>query len=212
MGLDDTTEPRVVARNITRDDPTWGQVAAFLDAADSAYTDAPSPTQQAVHLAAISQAFHDDAPQRNKTMPDIRSRQRGRTALGALLAAFVVIGGGVTAASAFGGLTLLPTQQEPQQVPAPMLMDSEADLADTDTGEEGDDADDESAASPKPASKMESVETHSSDESESSDPYDPPKQTTTHQEDEGDDDDDASHSDDHDDHEDDEDHEDESDD
>lgn len=197
MGLDDTTEPRVVARNITRDDPTWGEVAAFLDAADSAYTDVPSPTQQAVHLAAISQAFHDDAPQRNKPMPDLHSRQRGRTALGAMLAAFVLIAGGVTAASAFGGLTLFPTQ-EPQQGTAPMLMDAAADLTDTDSGEEGDDADEDSAAKPKPAGKMEAVNTRSDTSySAPSGGSGAPKQATTHH----DDDHESSHDDDHEEHE-----------
>lgn len=207
MGLDDTTEPRVVARNITREDPTWGQVAAFLDAADSAYADAPSPTQQAVHLAAISQAFYDDAPQRNQPMTDPHSRQRARTALGAMLAAFVLISGGVSAASAFGALTLFPTQ-DPLQGTAPMLMDAAADPVDTDSGEEGDDADEDSATKPKPAGKLHPVNTgsqssYTAPNSDSS----APKQTTTHHDDEGEDE--ASHSEDHEDHED---HEQESDD
>lgn len=200
MGLDDTTEPQVVARNITRDDPTWGQVAAFLDAADSAYADTPSPTQQAVHLAAISQAFYDDAPQRNQPMSDPHSRQRGRTALGAMLAAFVLISGGVTAASAFGALTLFPTQ-DPLQGTAPILMDAAADPVDTDTGEEGDDADEDSAAKPKPAGNMHAVNTRSeSSYSAPSGDYSAPKQTTTHHDDDGEDE--SSHHEDHEDHED----------
>jgi hypothetical protein len=199
MGLDDTTEPRVVAHNLTPDDPTWGQVASFFDAADSAYSEVPSPTHQSVHLAAISQAVRDDAPRRDQPMLDMNTRRRGRTALGALLASTVLAIAGVTAAAAFGGLG----QPQPQPEPASMLMDATPDPADTKAGEEGNDADDQ--AKPKALEKMHTVNTGTSNKP-APQPAAPPK-AAYHEDDHGDDD---GHDDDSEEHS--EDHEDESDD
>lgn len=198
MGFDDTTEPRVVAHNLTPDDPTWGQVASFLDAADSAYSESPSPTHQAVHLAAISQAFRDDAPRRDQPMIDMNTRRRGRTALGALMASAVLAIAGVTAAAAFGGLT----QPQPPPEPASMLMDATPDPAETETGEEGDDADDQ--AKPKAPEKMHVVNTGTSNDP-APQPASPPKAAyhdddgddDDHGDDDGHDDDSAEHSEDH---------------
>lgn len=179
MGLDDTTEPRVVARNLASEDPSWGQVAAFLDAADTAYGDAASPTQQAVHLAAISQAARE-APVRKQPSIDANTRRRGRTAVGATLAAFVLITGGVTAAGAFGGLF----QPKPATDPASILMDAAPDPTETKSGEEGDDADDQ--AKPKAPGKVHPARTGTSSKPAAR----PPAPTTTTHHDDRDDDDD----------------------
>lgn len=180
MGLDDTTEPRVVARNLASEDPSWGQVAAFLDAADTAYSETTAPTQQAVHLAAISQAVRE-APVRKQPALDPSTRRRGRTAVGASLAVFVLIAGGATAASAFGGLF----QPKPEPEPASVLMDAAPEPAETENGEEGDDADEQ--AKPRVPGKIHPVRTGTSSKPA---PRPPAPATTTHHDDHDDDDDD----------------------
>jgi len=149
MGIDETQESRLLAREVPHDDPTWGEVSAFLEAVDATYAGVPTSQYEAAHLAAVAREARllGDGLQthRRKTMKDRLPVASPRVLIASAIAALLAVTAGVGAASALGGgplAALLPTATTAPAVdPAPSVATPEP--APTEDGDDqGEDADD----------------------------------------------------------------------
>lgn len=166
MGIDETQESRLLAREVPHDDPTWGEVSAFLEAVDATYAGVPTSQYEAAHLAAVAREARllGDGLQthRRKTMKDRFPVASPRVLIASAVAALLAVTAGVGVASALGGgplATLLPTATTAPAVdPSPSVATPEPTQTE-DGDDQGEDADD-----PTPTATPTS--THDDDESE----------------------------------------------
>ena len=162
MGIEDSQEDRLMAHAVPGDDPTWGEVSAFMEAVDSAYAEVPTTRYEAVHLAAISGAARSARNElhtsRRKTMKDLFTFKSRRVLIASVVAALLALTAGVGAASALGGgplANLLPaapteTSSAPEVTPLPTPTASDI--------EDGDDQGDDESDDPTPKATAPSTE------------------------------------------------------
>jgi len=171
MGIDDTQESRLISRGMPGDDPTWGEVSAFLEAVDSAYADIRTTGIEASHLAAVSREVRlvrgELQHGRKKTMKDLFTLKTHRILAGSVAAAVIALTAGVGVASAMPGgplAQLLPASPaEVTPTPAPVTP-SESVAPSANASESDDDADDSDATTPA-ATPTTHVEKESDDDS-----------------------------------------------
>lgn len=159
MGIDDAKESRLMAGAMPTDDPTWGEVSAFLVAVESTYPETPTATLEAGHLAAVSResrrlrAGHQ--PGRRRTMKDLITLKTHRLLIGGLAAAIIALTAGVGVASAMGIdplANLLPAAPaETTPAPEPSSATPTPAVTEEPSDEPGEDADEQDDATPTAA-------------------------------------------------------------
>lgn len=191
MGIEHSQEDRLMAHAMPGDDPTWGEVSAFMEAVDSAYAEVPTTPYETAHLAAVfgaARSIHNGIPAtRRKTMKDRFTNSSHRVLIASVAAALLALTAGVGAASALGGgplANLLPAapaevsaSEEATPTPTPTPTATETEDASDDQGEDEDEAtpkatatathDDDSEKASKPTKSHDSEE--SDDKAEKSD-------------------------------------------
>jgi len=174
MGIEHSQEDRLMAHAMPGDDPTWGEVSAFMEAVDSAYAEVPTTPYETAHLAAVfgaARSIHNGIPAtRRKTMKDRFTNSSHRVLIASVAAALLALTAGVGAASALGGgplANLLPAapaevsaSEEATPTPTPTPTATETEDASDDQGE------DEDEATPKPTATA----THDDDSEKASKP------------------------------------------
>jgi len=190
MGIDKEQENRLISGETPADDPTWGEVSAFLEAVDAAYADTSAAQYEAAIVAAVSHEARSirNAPQTNRRtrMKDLFTIKTHRLLIGSVIAAVVALtaGVGVAAATGTGPLVhLLPAASPETTAPVEEPTVTASPTEDPTATASDDDADDQSEA-----------EDESGDDSTST-PSATPTSHRTHDEaddDEGDDDSDHS--------------------
>lgn len=177
MGIDDAQESRLISRGMPGDDPTWGEVSAFLETVDSAYADIRTTDLAAGHLAAVSREVRlirgELQHGRKKTMKDLFTLKTHRILAGSVAAAVIALTAGVGVASAMPGGPLAhlvpaaPAELTP--TPAPVTP-SEAPVASAHESDPSDDADEPDATSPTtPSPKPSARHTENESDDDSSD-------------------------------------------
>lgn|GEM_PF-1457825 len=184
MGIDKEQESRLISHETPVDDPTWGEVSAFLEAVESAYADVPTAQYEAAIVAAVSHEARSlrNAPQTNRRtrMKDLFTFKTHRLLIGAVVAAVVALtaGVGVAAATGTGPLApFLPVAETTAPLPEPTLTgtpteEPSATASDDDADDQSeaeDSSDDDSTPSATPTSHREKDEADESDDSSESD-------------------------------------------
>lgn len=176
MGIEHSQEDRLMAHAMPGDDPTWGEVSAFMEAVDSAYAEVPTTPYETAHLAAVfgaARSIHNGIPAtRRKTMKDRFTNSSHRVLIASVAAALLALTAGVGAASALGGgplANLLPAapaevsaSEEATPTPTPTPTATETEDASDDQGED----EDEDEATPKATATA----THDDDSEKASKP------------------------------------------
>lgn len=150
MGIEHSQEDRLLAHAMPGDDPTWGEVSAFMEAVDSAYAEVPTTPYEAAHLAAVfgaARSIRNGIPIRRNTMKDRFTNSSHRVLIASVAAALLALTAGVGAASALGGgplANLLPAspgevstspQAAPSSTPVPTATESDDESDDQDEDE-----------------------------------------------------------------------------
>ena len=180
MGIDDAQESRLLSRGMPGDDPTWGEVSAFLENVDSAYADIRTTDLAAGHLAAVSREVRlvrgELQHGRKKTMKDLFTLKTHRILAGSLAAAVIALTAGVGVASAMPGgplahlLPASPVELTPTPAPDPATP-SATPVASTHESEASEDESEEPEATSTtaPAPKPSARHTEKESEDDSSD-------------------------------------------
>ncbi len=95
MGIEHSQEDRLMAHAMPGDDPTWGEVSAFMEAVDSAYAEVPTTPYETAHLAAVfgaARSIHNGIPAtRRKTMKDRFTNSSHRVLIASVAAALLAL-------------------------------------------------------------------------------------------------------------------------
>lgn len=153
MGIDKEQENRLISGETPVDDPTWGEVSAFLEAVDAAYADTSAAQYEAAIVAAVSHEARSirNAPQTNRRtrMKDLFTIKTHRLLIGSVIAAVVALtaGVGVAAATGTGPLVhLLPAAGPETTAPVEEPTVTASPTEDPSATTSDDDADDQSEA------------------------------------------------------------------
>jgi hypothetical protein len=172
MGINESDIERYLSGSMTKDDPAWGEVSAFLESLDSAYPVESVAAFEDRHVPALAREARLIAGGRDqdkrRTMKDIFTFRTHRALIATIAAALLALTAGVGVASAMGVNPLAhlapasdpvvtPVPTAPTESAAPTPEPTEDDQAD----EPGDDNEDASpTASP--------TRTHESEEADDS--------------------------------------------
>ncbi len=176
MGIDDAQESRLLGRGLPGDDPTWGEVSAFLEVVGSAYAGLSATGSEGVHLAAVTRearavrnGLHTH---RRKTMKDIFSFKSHRFFVGAVIAALIALSG-VGVASAMGGGPLAqflpagPVESSPAPAPTSVRPAPEP----TASEQPDDQGEDEPTATPAPTKDEQDADDQGEDANDQGDDH-----------------------------------------
>ena len=181
MGINEEDIPQRLAAGMPKEDPTWGEVSAFLESLDSAYPVESVAALESRHVPALvreSRLIHGEQQRGNRrTMKDLFKFKTHRALIGTVVAALIALTAGVGVASALGvnplshllpvpavdpTVTLDPTVS-PELTPQPTAEPTDDDPVDDEADDdEADDSDDSSLETPKATP----TKSHDSDESD----------------------------------------------
>ncbi|HEY3406958.1 MAG TPA: hypothetical protein VGK53_02170 [Propionicimonas sp.] len=179
MGINESDIERYLSGSMTKDDPAWGEVSAFLESLDSAYPVESVAAFEDRHVPALGRearliAGGQDLGKR-RTMKDIFAFKTHRALIATIAAALLALSAGVGVASAMGVNPLAhlapasdpvvtPVPTAPTESAAPTPEPTDDDQADEPGDDQGDaEADDDnSTETPKAAP----TKTHESDEAD----------------------------------------------
>ena len=170
MGIDKEQENRLISGEMPVDDPTWGEVSAFLEAVDVAYANTSAAQYEAAIVAAVSQEARSirNAPQTNRRtrMKDLFTFKTHRLLIGAVIAAVVALtaGVGVAAATGTGPLApFLPAAETTAPLPEPTLTSTPTEeptaTATDDDSDDQSEAEDESGDEDRKSTRLNSSHT-----------------------------------------------------
>jgi hypothetical protein len=174
MGINESDVERFVAGSMSKDDPAWGEVSAFLKSLDSAYPVESVAQFEDRHLPALASEArliaggHDLGKRRS--MKDIFAFKTHRALIATIAAALLLLTAGVGVASAMGvnPLAHLAPASDPVVTPEPTAPTESAaptpeptdDEADDEADEPGDDIDEDASPTASP------TRTHDSEEAD----------------------------------------------
>lgn len=169
MGINESDIERYLSGSMTKDDPAWGEVSAFLESLDSAYPVESVAAFEDRHVPALGRearliAGGQDLGKRT-TMKDIFAFRTHRALIATIAAALLALTAGVGVASALGvnPLAHLAPASDPVVKPVPTAPTESAlptpEPTDDDQADEpGDDNDEDASPTASPTRTHESEE------------------------------------------------------
>ena len=179
MGINESDIERYLSGSMTKDDPAWGEVSAFLESLDSAYPVESVAAFEDRHVPALAREARLIAGGhglgKRRTMKDIFTFKTHRALIATIAAALLALTAGVGVASALGvnPLAHLAPASDPVVTPVPTAPTESAaptpEPTDDDQADEpGDDNGEDASPTASPTRTHESEEADDSDEGDDS--------------------------------------------
>jgi len=174
MGINESDIERYLSGSMTKDDPAWGEVSAFLESLDSAYPVESVAAFEDRHVPALAREARLIAGGhelgKRRTMKDIFTFKTHRALIATIAAALLALTAGVGVASALGvnPLAHLAPASDPVVTPVPTApTESAAPTPEPTDDDQADEPGDDNGEDASPTASP--TRTHESEEADDSD-------------------------------------------